>query len=70
MSFVQEFGHARVPNRFPQNPSLGNWVNRQRQSYKKILKDDSSSNMTADQIELLNKIGFKWVVNGTLEYSF
>jgi len=70
VSFVQEFGHARVPSKFLQNPSLGKWVVTQRQSYKKFLKDDSSSNITADRIEFLNKVGFEWVVNGTLEYSF
>eukprot|EP00592_Proboscia_alata_P014320 CAMPEP_0194392996 /NCGR_PEP_ID=MMETSP0174-20130528/123050_1 /TAXON_ID=216777 /ORGANISM="Proboscia alata, Strain PI-D3" /LENGTH=370 /DNA_ID=CAMNT_0039188627 /DNA_START=594 /DNA_END=1704 /DNA_ORIENTATION=+ len=64
VSFVQEFGHARVSRKIPQNPSLGAWVYTQRQSYQKYLKDDSSSNMTANRIHLLNKIGFEWVLRG------
>jgi len=70
VSFVEVFGHTKVPQHFPPKPSLGHWVDRQRQSYKKFLKGNSSSNMTDDRIQLLNKIGFEWVVNGTLEYSF
>jgi len=69
VSFVQAFGHARVPTRFPQNISLGIWVATQRRHYKKFLKNDSSSFMTADRIQLLNKVGFEWVVNRTLEQS-
>ena len=68
VNFVQVFGHTRVPTRFPQNLSLGIWVATQRRHYKKFLKDDSSSFMTADRIQLLNKVGFEWVVNRTLEY--
>mmetsp|Transcript_27083 Transcript_27083/g.27455 ORF Transcript_27083/g.27455 Transcript_27083/m.27455 type:complete len:163 (-) Transcript_27083:1235-1723(-) len=60
VSFVQEFGHARVTDKFPQNPSLGTWANTQRQSYKRYLKGASSSKMIEDRIQLLNKVGFEW----------
>mmetsp|Transcript_27082 Transcript_27082/g.27453 ORF Transcript_27082/g.27453 Transcript_27082/m.27453 type:complete len:117 (-) Transcript_27082:52-402(-) len=59
VSFVQEFGHARVTDKFPQNPSLGTWANTQRQSYKRYLKGASSSKMIEDRIQLLNKVGFE-----------
>ena len=60
VSFVEEFGHARVPQRFPPNPSLGEWVNNQRRRNKKFLKGYASSKVNEDRIELLNKIGFEW----------
>lgn len=60
VSFVKEFGHARVPQKFPLNPSLGGWVANQRQHYKNYLKGDPSLNMTESRIQLLNKVGFEW----------
>eukprot|EP00593_Proboscia_inermis_P011165 CAMPEP_0171305154 /NCGR_PEP_ID=MMETSP0816-20121228/14943_1 /TAXON_ID=420281 /ORGANISM="Proboscia inermis, Strain CCAP1064/1" /LENGTH=102 /DNA_ID=CAMNT_0011785751 /DNA_START=43 /DNA_END=351 /DNA_ORIENTATION=- len=68
--FVKEFGHARVPQQFPKNPSLGKWVRTQRQNYEKVLKGGSSSNITEDRIQLLNKIGFEWVPRGKFEFYF
>eukprot|EP00592_Proboscia_alata_P015013 CAMPEP_0194397160 /NCGR_PEP_ID=MMETSP0174-20130528/125392_1 /TAXON_ID=216777 /ORGANISM="Proboscia alata, Strain PI-D3" /LENGTH=1054 /DNA_ID=CAMNT_0039193311 /DNA_START=335 /DNA_END=3496 /DNA_ORIENTATION=- len=60
VSYVEKSGHARVPYRFTQNPSLGHWVNGQRMNYKKFLNDSSSSSMTKDQIDLFNEVGFEW----------
>jgi len=60
VQFVKENGHSRVPRRYPKNPTLGDWASRQRQYYKQIQKGTSSSNLTEDRIELLNKIGFDW----------
>merc|ERR1712106_815297 len=70
VDFVKEFGHARVPEKFPQNPRLGMWMVIQRRSFEMYLKDSSSSSMTADRILLLNKVGFEWVLRGKLEFSF
>jgi len=70
VNFVKEFGHARVPEKFPQNPRLGMWMVIQRRSFEMYLKDSSSSSMTADRILLLNKVGFEWVLRGKLEFSF
>jgi len=36
VSYVKEFGHARVPNRFADNSALGYWVMTQRSRYRKI----------------------------------
>ena len=69
VSFVKEFDHARVPRKFPLNASLGTWVATQRQGYKKYLKGDVSTKMTADRIQLLNKISFEWVIRSKLKLS-
>jgi len=58
--FSKENGHARVPWKFPPNLSLGNWVRKQRVSYKLFLKGDSSSTLTEHRIHLLTKVGFEW----------
>jgi len=67
VGFVKEFGHARVPHGFPENPSLGNWVNNQRKSYKMFLKGDTSSRMTEGRVGLLNTVGFEWVIYNKTE---
>ncbi|KAL3797367.1 LOW QUALITY PROTEIN: hypothetical protein HJC23_010493 [Cyclotella cryptica] len=55
--FKSENGHCLVPKRYDKNPSLGNWVNKQRQLYRKYLKGETSS-ITKDRIDILTKIGF------------
>lgn len=62
VTFVKENGHARVPQNYPQNRRLGVWVTTQRTCYKQRQKGDSSSTMTENRIELLNKIGFEWAI--------
>ena len=46
---------------FVQYPSLGNFVNRQRTEYRKLLQGRSSS-MTQNKIADLNRVGFLWSV--------
>mmetsp|Transcript_42905 Transcript_42905/g.51515 ORF Transcript_42905/g.51515 Transcript_42905/m.51515 type:complete len:185 (+) Transcript_42905:51-605(+) len=60
VSYVKEFGHARVPKIFADNPALGNWVNKQRRDYKKFQPGIACRGLTGDKIRLLNKIGFEW----------
>lgn len=71
LDFKKEFGHANVPRRYPQNVSLGEWVQAQRTQYhkrqeqsQKNLKNSKVSSKTEEQhqyqIELLEKIGFQW----------
>lgn len=70
--FVQEFGDARVPHKFPQNPPLGNWVALQRYNYKKLQIGEQSC-MTEERINLLNQIDFEWDVatrNASKESDF
>ena len=41
--FQQENGHCLVPKRFQNNPSLGNWVNKQRQNYRRHMMGENTS---------------------------
>uniref|UniRef100_UPI0009B050FF DEAD/DEAH box helicase n=1 Tax=Chlamydia suis TaxID=83559 RepID=UPI0009B050FF len=53
--FREEHGHCKVPQRYPQNPSLGVWVGRQRRRFKK-------GKLAEDRIARLEEIGFVWDV--------
>ena len=44
-----------VPNRYPADPQLGNWVREQRKSY-----NANKSKLTTDRITQLDSIGFVW----------
>jgi len=65
---LQEFhqinGHCRVPRKYPQNPSLGYWVNDMRTEFKKR-KEGQQSSMTDERIAALNNLGFDWVLKDT-----
>ncbi len=52
-------GSCSVPKRYKENPSLGNWVNKTRQMYRKYLNGESSS-ITKERIQVLNDVGFIW----------
>ena len=41
--YKKKHGDCLVPRRYEENPSLGNFVNKQRQSYRKFLKGEKSS---------------------------
>lgn len=52
-------GHCLVPNQFPENPPLAEWVKRQRYQYK--LKGlGKHSSMSDDRVVALEKLGFVW----------
>eukprot|EP01082_Thalassiosira_pseudonana_P015897 g14465.t1.2.5e17418c g14465 g14465.t1 contig9:1897602-1900193(+) len=48
-----------VPLKFAEYPALGNFVNRQRSEYRKLMQGRSSS-MTTQKIRDLESVGFKW----------
>jgi len=59
--FKSEFGHCNVSCKYSANPSLGMWCNATRAAYKKIQQGNTpKKNLTQDQIERLEEIGFKW----------
>ena len=58
-SYQLEHGHCYVPKRFVANPSLGNWVNKQRQLYRRHLEGEPTA-LTPARIEVLDRIGFAW----------
>jgi len=53
-------GNCLVPKRYKENPSLGNWVNKQRQHYRKFKENESSSSLTQEKIDALDSLGFIW----------
>ena len=53
--------YANVPLKYPTYPSLGNFVNRQRTEYRKLLLGKNSS-MTQTKMQDLNRVGFLWSV--------
>jgi len=56
-----EDDEANIPLKYEEYPSLGNFVNRQRTEYRKLLQGRNSS-MTQSKILDLNKVGFQWCV--------
>ena len=48
--------HCNVPQRWPENPKLGAWVNTQR-LFKRKRK---LSRLTPEKIRLLDEMGFEW----------
>ena len=53
-------GHCNVPSSCTQgNKKIGMWVNSQRTQFKR-LKDDKTSPITQERIDLLDSIGFVW----------
>ena len=73
-AYIQLYGHCRVPKRYAPNPSLGNWVNKQRQQYKKYMalggggkvggggdhSSDVKTSMNETRIKALNQRNFIW----------
>mmetsp|Transcript_1751 Transcript_1751/g.2832 ORF Transcript_1751/g.2832 Transcript_1751/m.2832 type:complete len:446 (-) Transcript_1751:336-1673(-) len=53
VKFKEDHGHFSVPQKYPVNPSLGKWVNGQRQRYR-------GKKLEKDRIDRLNGIGFTW----------
>ena len=58
-SYAEIYGHCNIPQHWPQNPSLGQWVATQRAEYKKWKKQKHSA-MTNDRKNALEAIGFNW----------
>mmetsp|Transcript_14171 Transcript_14171/g.28916 ORF Transcript_14171/g.28916 Transcript_14171/m.28916 type:complete len:379 (+) Transcript_14171:531-1667(+) len=55
--FKAEHGHTNVPQEYPRNPSLGNWVKYNR--YKMREWDNSGSNDDLEKMTLLVEIGLR-----------
>ena len=53
ISFEKIHGHCDVPNNYPENPSLGVWVEAQRRRCRQ-------KKMAKDRINRLENIGFSW----------
>jgi hypothetical protein len=83
-NYIHLHGHCRVPKRYIPNPSLGNWVNKQRQQYKKYIasigggavagsssgrRRDGKTSMNETRIKALNQRGFIWDATTTTTTS-
>ncbi|MGK3733534.1 MAG: hypothetical protein ACI90V_000370 [Bacillariaceae sp.] len=59
LDYRLQFGHCLVPNQYSDNPSLAEWVKRQRYQYK-LKGMGKHSSMSNDRIIALEKLGFVW----------
>lgn len=57
--FQAKNGHCLVPNAFPKNPALAEWVKRQRYQYK-LKRMGKHSTMSEERIHTLKNLGFVW----------
>ena len=54
-----QHGDCNVPQKYPPNPQLGVWVNKQRME-KKFLDENQKSSITPYKLQALEQIGFVW----------
>lgn len=54
-----EKGDCSVPQKYPENPPLGTWVNKQRMEYKNLL-DGEKHSLTETKFQKMEEIGFDW----------
>jgi hypothetical protein len=60
IEYRNQYGDTLVPKRYAENPVLGNWVNKQRQQYKKFHAKEKPCSLTDERIRVLNEVGFCW----------
>ena len=58
-AFMAHHGHCMVTKQHSTNPTLGNWVTKQRTNYK-CYHEGTPSQLTAERMRELESIGFKW----------
>lgn len=59
IEFRQHYGHCLVPNCFPENAALAQWVKRQRYQYK-LKVENKRSAMSEERVHALEEFGFIW----------
>lgn len=59
IEFRAQHGHCNVPNAFPENMALAQWVKRQRYQYKLKLEKKRST-MSDERVQALEEVGFVW----------
>eukprot|EP00980_Cylindrotheca_fusiformis_P008259 scaffold1736_cov127-Cylindrotheca_fusiformis.AAC.73 len=59
IEFRNKYGHCLVPNSFKENPTLAQWVKRQRYQYK-LKQEGKRSTVSDERVEALEEIGFVW----------
>ena len=58
--YRNQYGDCNVPVGWPDNKSLGNWVQRQRLCKGKFDQDMLFSHLTKERIVALDSLGFVW----------
>jgi hypothetical protein len=53
LAFKERFGHCNVPQSWKENPKLGKWCAKQRQTKKQ-------GKLTPERIQRLDSLGFEW----------
>ena len=64
LEFRSKLGHCLVPNNFPANPALAQWVKRQRYQYK-LKQQGKRSTLSEERMKVLEEIGFVWDSHST-----
>jgi hypothetical protein len=59
-AFRNQHGHTRVPKRCSDPPGLANWVNKQRQLYKRYVNGLRPCSLDEQRIAELAELGFCW----------
>ena len=59
VQYKNKHGNCLVPQKHPDNPSLGTWVNKQRMEYK-VREEGGRHSMTNEKLQRLESIGFEW----------
>jgi hypothetical protein len=57
--FAKDNDHCKVPKGYIKDPELANWVRNQRLEYANLQRN-KKTRMTADRVDRLNEMGFKW----------
>ena len=66
VKYKEKYGDCLVPRRYEQNNiKLGNWVGNQRREYKRWLKGIKTCRLTQEKVDLLEDIGFVWMVKAS-----
>lgn len=61
LTYKEDNGNCKVPNRYPEDVQLGHWVSSQRRQYKAVrMGDTQQTAMTAERIAKLEAVGFQW----------
>ena len=59
IEFRHQYGHCLVPNSYPENSALAQWVKRQRYQFK-LKNEEKRSTMSDERVRALDEIGFVW----------
>lgn len=68
LDYKRRFRNVNVPWQWKENVALAQWVNSQRKKYKDLL-EGKRNNLSEEQINRLNSIGFKWNTGGKGRYT-